>query len=313
MVREKYGEQCKLCTRPFTVFRWLPEKGGKYKKTTICLTCSRQKNCCQSCMMDLTFGLPLPIRDAALKMAGTSGSSNAITRQYIAQNFEGILQDGQVPDEYKNMSSQARDLLRNLSTAMPYYKQPKQQHQHHQQQSSSIHGTEDKALLADVQKLASKLPLNGSIRIPKDESITSFFISGIEDDLSETVIRNHFKEFGPIRSLVVVHRARCGFITFEQRSHAEAAASSIIDGKLVLNGCRLKVVWGKPRSLGTSNAQHAKLAGIIKRSSRLKKSGKQQISQRGYNNSEGHDAGTEEPGVALPPGQAAIKYKSQLE
>lgn len=268
MTRERYGEECKLCTRPFTVFRWTPQKGARNKKTMICLTCSRQKNCCQSCMLDLTYGLPLAIRDAALKMAQESGlESNAITKQYIAQNFEKLTEKGEVAEEYKNTDGAARELLKQLSTAMPYYKEFEDRQNRSELEEKRLKAENDRAMSTDVSKLVSKLPLyNGSTRPPKDESIRSFFIANIEDDLPEFVIKNYFEPFGPIESLVCIHRARCGFITFKERVHAEAAAAFLPDnGKLVLNGCKLKVAWGKPRKLGSSNAEHAKLAMIVKK------------------------------------------------
>lgn len=295
MTREKHGEECKLCTRPFTVFRWIPEKGARYKKTIICLTCSRQKNCCQSCMLDLTYGLPLPIRDAALKMAKDNNESNAITKQYIAQNFEKLTEKGEIAEEYKDTDGAARDLLRQLSTAMPYYKQhykDKRPQSSLQQQQHTKNQIDDKALTADVTKLASKLPLyNGIINTPpKDQSITSFFIAGIEDDLPDYKIRQYFEEFGSIKTLTIIHKARCGFVTFNNRGNAEAAADALSekDGRLVLNGCKLKIAWGKARSLGTSNSEHVKLAMLVKKALR-KQQRKPQIQNTEYQSQQGEE------------------------
>ncbi len=55
-MKEKYGSECKICARPFTVFRWCPGAGMRYKKTEICQTCSKLKNVCQTCLLDLEYG-----------------------------------------------------------------------------------------------------------------------------------------------------------------------------------------------------------------------------------------------------------------
>lgn len=47
MSKQNFGAECKICTRPFTVFRWLPGAGMRYKKTEICQTCAKSKNVCQ--------------------------------------------------------------------------------------------------------------------------------------------------------------------------------------------------------------------------------------------------------------------------
>ncbi|RPB09098.1 hypothetical protein P167DRAFT_567472 [Morchella conica CCBAS932] len=121
MIKEDRGLECKICTRPFTVFRWAADRTSRFKKTNICLTCARLKNCCQCCMLDLSFGLPIAVRDAALKLVA-QGPSSGINKEYYAQNHEGALVDGQVPEEYDKTDAAARDLLKKLAGSEPYYR-----------------------------------------------------------------------------------------------------------------------------------------------------------------------------------------------
>lgn len=45
-----------ICARPFTVFRWCPGTRMRFKKTEVCQTCSKMKNVCQTCLLDLEYG-----------------------------------------------------------------------------------------------------------------------------------------------------------------------------------------------------------------------------------------------------------------
>lgn len=56
MARIDFGSKCKMCERAFTLFKWRPGRGEGYKKTEICSTCSKLKNICQTCILDLQFG-----------------------------------------------------------------------------------------------------------------------------------------------------------------------------------------------------------------------------------------------------------------
>lgn len=58
----------------------------RHKKTEICQTCARVKNVCQTCILDLQYGLPVEVRDKALNVKSEAPSTN-INRQYFAQNL----------------------------------------------------------------------------------------------------------------------------------------------------------------------------------------------------------------------------------
>jgi len=264
MMRERNGLECKLCTRPFTVFKWAPEKNGAFKKTIICLTCSRQRNCCQSCLLDLTYGIPIQLRDAALKMAGVQGITgdepqNEISKLYVANNSEQFQTIGGA--SVTSNSEKAKEILTKLSLASKN-KAPKKLND----KSDSLPAHINKI---DVTKIIAKLPLNGSLDPPKDEALNTLFIFGIDDSLPEYKITDYFEQFGKIKSFNCQHKAKAGFITFQSRSIAENAAKSITSpqpkapGLLIIENIPLRVTWGKERPLGTSNAEKLKVGSII--------------------------------------------------
>lgn len=85
--KEKYGKECKICSRPFTVFRWCPGARMRFKKTEVCQTCSRLKNVCQTCLLDLEYGLPIQVRDTALRIKDDLPRSE-VNKEYYIQNMD---------------------------------------------------------------------------------------------------------------------------------------------------------------------------------------------------------------------------------
>jgi len=73
-------------------------------------------------MLDLSFGLPIQIRDAALAMVAP-GPQSAVNREFYAQNHEKEIEDGRGGTEaYEKTDEKARELLRRLANSEPYFK-----------------------------------------------------------------------------------------------------------------------------------------------------------------------------------------------
>lgn len=261
MTREGFGAECKICTRPFTVFRWQPAKGVKPKRTEICGSCARLKNCCQTCILDLQFGLPLAIRDAALKMI-KNGPTSDINREYHAQNEAQLLKAGESGYDDERVERAAHDLLRKLAKSEPYFRRSRPQIDEKEarqllQKSKDIavDNGERSLLETVVQGRKGKIQISSDMTPPADKSISSLFLLGVDDDLPEYKIKAHFAQFGPLKSVVCSHRARCAFVNFKTRAAAELAAESCRGGELVIEVHPLKVQWSKPRPIGTVEAE----------------------------------------------------------
>src|SRR5271156_5112579 len=262
--------ECKICTRPFTVFRWKPDRTARTKRTNICLTCARLKNCCQCCMLDLSFGLPITVRDAALKMVAP-GPASSINREYYAQEHERELEEGRgAVEEYEKTDEKARELLRRLANSEPYYKKQRRLEASGETEQPSgpkqIGYGPGPIRTSDSRRGGARGGRGGSkggrpfpstaqlppgpqdILPPADPNITSLFVTGVEDALPEHAIRTFFTPFGTIRSIVCSHRSHCAFINYATRASAEAAAAHC-QGKAVIQGCPLRVQWGKPKPL----------------------------------------------------------------
>ena len=72
----------------------------RFKTTVICQTCAKIKNVCQTCLLDLEYGLPTQVRDTALALQNEAPTSD-INREYYAQNMEGKVSRCRLSDLYK--------------------------------------------------------------------------------------------------------------------------------------------------------------------------------------------------------------------
>ncbi|KAJ4883495.1 Zinc finger CCCH domain-containing protein 4 [Raphanus sativus] len=91
MALANFDKECKVCTQPFTVFKWRPGRAARYKKTEICQTCSKLKNVCQVCILDLEYSLPVQVRDTALNIITHNDSYSkkpCQNREYFAEEHD---------------------------------------------------------------------------------------------------------------------------------------------------------------------------------------------------------------------------------
>jgi pre-mRNA-splicing factor RBM22/SLT11 len=111
----------------------------RFKTTVICQTCAKIKNVCQTCLLDLEYGLPTQVRDTALALQNEAPTSD-INREYYAQNMEGkvclnstvfyfiltVLRpqlDGNKSGlDSGRAASAGKEMLKQLARTDPYYK-----------------------------------------------------------------------------------------------------------------------------------------------------------------------------------------------
>ncbi|KAK1904889.1 Pre-mRNA-splicing factor RBM22 [Dissostichus eleginoides] len=84
---------------------------------------------------------------------------------------------------------------------------------------------------------------------PDDKSISTLYIGGLGDTVTDGDLKSHFYQFGEIRTITIVQRQQCAFIQFATRQSAEMAAEKSFN-KLIINGRRLTVKWGSKREEG---------------------------------------------------------------
>merc|ERR1719499_2551220 len=82
---------------------------------------------------------------------------------------------------------------------------------------------------------------------PEDKAITTLYIGGLDAGTMEKDIRDKFYIFGEVRSIRMVPRQCCAFVTFVKREAAEEAASKL-HRILNLKGKRVNLMWGRPQA-----------------------------------------------------------------
>jgi len=279
MMVDKYGSECKICQRPFTTYRWNPGAKMRYKKTEVCQTCSRAKNVCQTCLLDLQYGLPVQVRDQVLSI-NQNLPKDEINREYYNQQLDTAVASSDASEAHGPHKSQPpSDVLMKLARTNPYYKRNRAHvcsfwvkgecrrgeecpYRHEkpsdpddpladQNLKDRYYGTNDP--VADkMMKRVSEMPRPSP---PEDKSITTLYVGMVTDKITEKDLRDHFYQFGEIRSVSVVNKQTCAFVTYTTREAAELAVEKSFQ-KLVIHGQRLSIRWG--RSQGKKAVENEK-------------------------------------------------------
>ncbi|CCM04585.1 uncharacterized protein FIBRA_06766 [Fibroporia radiculosa] len=281
--KQEYGRSCGTCARPFTVFRWNPGTAMRFKTTVICQTCAKIKNVCQTCLLDLEYGLPTQVRDTALAIENEAPTSE-INREYYAQNLEGKassrLEGNKSLLDSGRASSAGKDMLKQLARTDPYYKRnrphlcsfyakgeckrgsecpyrhelPVENELSKQNIQDRYHGRSDPV----ARKILSTHAASMGLQPPEDQSVMSLFLTSLPTTATEQSIRTRVAQSLPavqpsqIKSVVHVAKSRCAFVNFKDRQSAELAAQAWANG-LELEGTTLNVKWGRGKGAASKS------------------------------------------------------------
>merc|ERR1719181_1635032 len=278
MQKEDYSTECKICVRPFTLFRWKAGTNGRYKATVVCQSCAKMKNVCQTCLFDLEYGLPVQVRDRYLEELGAQKiemPESRVGRDYVLQNIAAG-NEGSEGMPYGKVAK--HPMLERLARKTPYYKRnearictffvkgacnrgqdcpfkhelPKGGELANQKLRDRFHGEND-PLAAKIMRRADE---DLTLMPPEDKSITTLYLGGLEPTTTEKEVRDKFYVHGEIRSIRMVKKQCCAFVTFVKREEAEIAASKL--HRLVeFKGKKAHLMWGRPQQTAQTQASAA--------------------------------------------------------
>ncbi|KAJ7460838.1 hypothetical protein FB451DRAFT_1500022 [Mycena latifolia] len=241
MSKQEYGRSCGTCGRPFTVFRWNPGTGMRYKTTVVCQTCAK-------------------LRDTALALQNEAPTSD-INREYYAQNMEGKLDGNKSGLDSGRAQSAGKNMLKQLARTDPCYKRnrphicsffvkgectrgaecpfrhemPVNNELSHQNIQDRFHGRNDPV----AKKIMAAHAESQGLKPPDDEIILSVRTAVLQSLPSA--------EPAQLKSVVHIAKSRCAFVNFKQRSIAETATQAWANG-LEVDGERSAVKWGRGRA-----------------------------------------------------------------
>ena len=231
MMKDVYGNECKICNRPFSTFRWCPGHKMRYKKTEVCQTCAKAKNVCQTCLLDLKFGLPVQVLNSTSDSAQSDNLVKlARNSPYYKRNqphicsfwVKGECKRGEECPYRHEKPSDPEDPLSKQNIKDRYY------------------GSNDPV----AEKLLKRVAEMPKPIAPEDKFVTTLYL-GSTEGLTEEAIKDYFIDFGDIRTVAV--KRNCAFVTFVKRESAEAAIEKVFR-KCVIDGHKVIVKWGKPQA-----------------------------------------------------------------
>ncbi|KAI3908131.1 hypothetical protein MKW92_043080 [Papaver armeniacum] len=243
MTKADYDKECKICTRPFTVFRWRPGRDARYKKTETCRTCCKLKN----------YGLPVQVRDTALSIH----SHDSIPKSDARLGIDYESSYGKAPPS---------DTILRLQRTAPYYKRNRAHPCSFFARGTCNRGAEcpyrhEMPLTGELSRQNIKDRYYDAVSgSPDDESIKTLYVGNLDARVSEQDLRDIFYCHGEIESVRIVPNLACAFVTYTTREGAEKAAEEL-SNKLVIKGLRLKVFWGKAQYQRTELEDKAQTRG----------------------------------------------------
>jgi len=261
-LKKPSGKECKICQRPFTVFRWKAGTKGRFKATEICQTCAKLKNVCQTCLFDLEYGLPVEVRDKYLEDAKIEIPGAGANRDYWAEeanrNIDNLILPYNDPEKNKVLEQFARNkpyYKRNLPHLCSFYQKgscirgDECPYRHELPEESAIpdqklqdryHGQNDPL----ANKILHKITGSKTVRPPEDKSITSLIVRDLKPEVTEGDLKEEFEKFGTVDNIRMIPDKTMAVVTFGNRADSENAIKELY-GKLVVKESRLYLGWAK--------------------------------------------------------------------
>lgn len=257
----------------------------RFKKTEVCQSCSKIKNVCQTCLLDLHYHLPVQVRDSLLKLDSAVPKMEA-NRMFLTQKLENevaLRPNNESLVDYDKADPMGKDVLKSLARTKPYYKRnlphvcsfylkgtcnrgPECPYRYQvyfpwYRSLSSRHEIDMKDEQLKTQAIKDRYygtndPVANKIleALPEqfdaqteDKTITTLILFGSMEKMTDSLLRPLFITFGEIESIRIIHASNCAFLKYKEREPAEGAYEKYKSKGLKINDTLYKLAWAKPK------------------------------------------------------------------
>ena len=256
MIKAEFGAKCRISNRPFHVFSWVNPASGRKIKTVICYEAASVRNCCQACMSDMTFGVPLVVRDALLKATGRAPA--ALPKSQVGQTYyfgqrnreSALAADGAVgiarrENPRKALEDAASELFSESVS---------------NNRSVGSQGSQPAECQTTLWVAVSKNLHGTGVRLPDESALSSTFL-----------------QYGKINDIRRIEHRGYAFVVFDKHHEAKNAIQALgLKGRSNIAGVDIKIAWAKHSHKGKTGSS-VKFGGNTTRCALAKGENKPQL------------------------------------
>lgn len=252
MTKIPSAAECKICTFPFTLYHFRSStNSANLTKTLICLRCSKQRNICQCCMLDLTWHIPVKVRDEIISIINSNTSGTIVTQEAkndMMKRFLALrdvkLGGAQITSDPAKLEELMNKLKADLQDGInPIISAKKDGLTPYSEESRG----NSKYFSVNISHILKKFPIKESFS-ENTENIQnkSFFIYNIDPSLPEWKISNKISNIvsdekwkeDTSNSIVINHKAKCGGIRFKDEKHVIKFINKLSKDKLIVTASK---------------------------------------------------------------------------
>ena len=255
----KATRQCRVCDRSFDAFHWKPSS-----TTEVCPTCAKLKGCCQVCLMDMTYLLPVQVVQSVMQVENELPTTE-VNKQYYLEQLRKQLKKGAY---YRPKPSIEQDkILKDLSKAHKYKLYNRKANvctfwsrnkcnrgdecPYLHEKVSLDDNTDGKRIYRNrffgiddplAAKILGKLNEEDTLELPEDINIATLLVENLPININETTLIELFNKHGQVKNVIINKKKRAAFVNFANRKSAEDAATNTYN-QLIIEDKPILVQW----------------------------------------------------------------------